>query len=123
MEIKVDTEMVAKAIFDGFSEEQRMALVEGAIQNLLIETEPDPRNTYGRPKKKIQLIFETAVYRAAMEIIEEEVKKPEVKAKFAQFATDVFEKAFGMDRHDTPEYMTAVDAAASAFLKALTKNV
>jgi hypothetical protein len=68
--------IVAKAVFDGISAEQRQDLLQKAIASLLV-TPPKPSSIYDRspPSSPLMSIFEMEVQNLARETVREEFKK------------------------------------------------
>jgi hypothetical protein len=104
MEIPNDVmqQMVAKAIFETMTPEQREALVSGAITHLLTKPPKDQRIGGPAPRSPLQEAFEMAVYKLAREMSIDMIANDEgVRTKVKGLFTDVMDKVF--DNEDVRE--------------------
>lgn len=111
-------QLVAKAIFDGLGEEQRQALVEGAIASLLNDGAKDHRG-YGTNRTVLQEMFNDAVREAARQIVTSKIAEDStLKAQLDQLFTDVARRFFKVDG----EYNAVVETLASQMVSAFTRD-
>ena len=116
MEVKVDASamevMVAKAMFDGFSQEQRDEMVTGAIKQLLSK----PASDYDKTPAIARIFREQAEYAArkiALDRLQnDEAFKAGVESLFADAAKRCFE--------DLDQREKIVTALADGIRKAVT---
>lgn len=87
--------LVAKAMFEGMTDEQKSQMITSAIQASL--TKPRGDRAYGEKRSEFQIAFDTAVYtvtnRIALEMIEsDESFRAQLKGLFADAAAKLFDK-------------------------------
>lgn len=118
MEITVDKNIVAKAIFESIGPDQREQLLQNAVEKLL-EVNPHT-STYGRTEKTfIQEVFEECAIKVAREVVKEEMAKPEVRKKFNDLISAATLKALDPD---SDLWGSTVDRMATAMLEAMTER-
>lgn len=97
MDVRIDdnamNSLVAKAVFDGLTEERRADLIKGAITDLLARRQ---KSGYSDGKSKLQEAFDNAVYTAARDYAEkalatDPVFQGQIKSLFADVAAKLFD--------------------------------
>lgn len=96
-------DVVAEAVLRSLDEKKREALIQGAIAHLLTPRDGDARNNLS----PIERAFRDAVTKLAEGLMEEEVNKPETRAKFQAVVQDAVTKALEQNREKTVEKISS----------------
>lgn len=122
-DIRFDTEamqaLVAKAIFDGMTEDRRGELITGAIKSLLETPRGNDRNYYGEKKAPIQTAFNRAVEEVALKHAKELLANdPDFNARLKALFADVANRLFA----EGPPRDDLIESITSLIRRALTKD-
>ena len=108
--------LVAKAIIDGLTPEQRTEMITTAIKQVLAK--PVNQNSWGDKRSELQLAFDRAVTTVANNIATDMIKNDEAfKAQIKSLFVDVSEKLFSSERRDE-----MASNIAGVIEKALTRD-
>lgn len=118
MDIKLSDEMlrtvVSDAIFKSMGDDQRSALVMGAIKHLL--TPVKPSYGYGEPKSPLTEAFEIGIRAAAIELCRKMLAEDEaVKEKIQGLLSEAMVRLTETNREKTVEKLADAISAGMAY--------
>ena len=122
MDVRLDTDamqaLVAKAIFDGMTEEKRSELITSAIKSLLDTPKGTDRNYYGERKSPIQTAFDRAVEQVAMKHAQDFLTNdPDFNGRLKSLFADVANNLFSEGARDG-----LIESLSGLIRSALTKD-
>jgi hypothetical protein len=106
-------DLVVEALFQKISPDERKQMITEALANLMKPQEGADRWAAKKPSK-LQEATDNALLRVAIEVIREELAKPEVRAQISGLVVDALAKTFGANREQSVDRISLAMAHALA---------